>query len=105
MEVFKDLPVGVAVIDDEQLTAGQAGAAGHGWRSPGLIIGPLKQNKIKKSKGFAFRGYRGREYFAAGRPPGGLRDGGSPTGQKKSPREGGFFLVQGKESHGKNPNQ
>ena len=30
MEVFEDLPVLVAVIYDEQLTAGQAGAFGHG---------------------------------------------------------------------------
>jgi hypothetical protein len=42
MEEFQNLPVGVAVIDDEQLTAGQAGAAGHWWGSPIPSISFLK---------------------------------------------------------------
>jgi hypothetical protein len=61
VEVFKNLPVGVAVVDNKQLAAGQAGAVGPGWGSPVPVVGPLKQNKIKKSKGFALKGYRGRE--------------------------------------------
>jgi hypothetical protein len=51
----------IAVVDDEQLTAGQAGAVGPGWGSPVPVIGSLKQNKIEKSKGFALKRYRGGE--------------------------------------------
>jgi hypothetical protein len=88
-----DFIIGVAaVIDDEQLTAGQAGAVWHRWRSPVPIVGPLKQNKIKKSKGFALKGYRGRGYFPAGPVPGGLGDGLSGS-KGKAPARKAFPLL------------
>jgi hypothetical protein len=58
-----------------------------------LIVGPLKQNKIKKSKGFALKGHCGRGYFPAGRVQGGLRDG--PPGTKRKSPERGAFLGSG----------
>jgi hypothetical protein len=89
LKEFKDLPVGIAVVNDEQLTAGQADTAGHGWRSPVPIVGPLEQNKIKKSKGFDLKGLSlpGKIFF---RSSSGRSGGLPPASQKKAPYSEAF---------------